>query len=377
MPIEGDSELSKSRNSKLGTRKSGQMISLKRYLDSDTPCSQSSEEDLSRGACNALLSAYRSGLAEMAACGVSACPPLAAQLSRGLTRIDEDLGEHPGLAAVMAAENALREALQKWGEQTAQHYEQKAEEVRDLLLVMARTAESLGHTDNRYAQQLDLVTTQLESIASLQDITKIRTSVEESARHLKNSVVRMTAENKAVVEHLRAEVSTYVSKLEKAELIASSDTLTGLGSRIWAEGRIQQRIASGAPFSVVMIDIGGFRRVNQEFGNLVGDLILKEFARELRSSCRFSDLVARWGGDEFIIVLDCVGLDAKANAARLQSWICRPYLVPGRSGHVSVRLAASMGLAEYREGDSLQGLLERADAALCAERETARNKMTA
>ena len=302
---------------------------------------------------------------------------LAAELKRGLTRVDEGLGDHPDLQASARAKDALREVLQDWGKKTAQHYEQKAGEVKDLLLVMARTAESLGHRDDQYAQQLDVVSMQLKSIATLDDISRIRASVEESALQLKSSVVRMTAESKAVIEHLRAEVYTYQSKLERAEHIAACDALTGLGSRLWAEGRIQQRIATGLPFSIVMIDVNGFRRVNQEYGNLVGDLILKEFARELRSSCRFSDLVARWGGDEFLVVLDCGGLDVQRQIARLQSWICRPYLVPGRSGHVSVRLGVSIGLAEYRQGDDMRGLLERADAGLCAQQEVPGKKLTA
>ncbi|WP_348261249.1 GGDEF domain-containing protein [Telmatobacter sp. DSM 110680] len=324
-----------------------------------------------------LLWAYRASLLEMTDCGTSACPGLAAELKAGLTRVDEGLGVIPNLQTVASAKNTLREVLQNWGKKTALHYEQKAGEIRDLLLVMARTAESLGHRDDLYAQQLDLVTKQLDGISRLDDISKIRATVEESATQLKNSVARMTSESRAVIEHLRVEVSTYQSKLEKAEHIAACDPLTGLGSRLWAEARIQQRIGTGLPFSIVMIDITGFRRVNQEYGNLVGDLILKEFAKELRSSCRFTDLVARWGGDEFLVVPDCAGGDLEGQITRLQSWICRPYLVPGRSGHASIRLGASIGIAEYREGDNLQDLLERADAKLCAQQEIARRKLTA
>ena len=123
-----------------------------------------------------------------------------------------------------------------------------------------------------------------------------------------------------------------------------------------------------------MIDVEGFRRVNQEYGNLVGDLVLKEFARELRSSCRLSDLVARWGGDVFIVVLDCPGRRREAANRTFGLVDFRPYQVPGRSGHVSVRLAASIGVAEYREGDNLQEILERADAALCAQQELTRKR---
>ncbi len=353
------------------------MISLKRYLDADTSRIDNPEKNCSPEACSALLSAYRSGLAEMGECGANACSDLAMELKRGLTRIDEGLGEHPGIPVITMTNDALRELLQDWGKKTAQYSTQKAAEVKDLLLVMARTAESLGLRDGRYAQQLGSVTAQLETIAKLEDVTRIRSSVEESARQLKSSVARMTSESKAVIDHLRAEVSTYQAKLERSEHKASCDALTGLGTRLWAEEQIQRRIDSASPFCFLMIDVEGFRRVNHEYGNLVGDLVLKAFATELRSSCRFSDLVARWGGDVFIVVLDCPGADAKRQIPRLASWISGPYQVPGRSGHVSIRLAVSIGVAEYREGDNLQEILERADAALCAEQELTRKRMSA
>ncbi len=353
------------------------MISLKRYLDSDKTRDSESEEDFSSHACLALLSAYRSAMTEFGECGANACPDLAPELKRGLTRLDKDLGDNLRIPAITVTREALRELLHGWGNKTALYYQQKTGEVKDLLLVIARTAESLGHKDDQYAQQLDSVTAKLETIAKLEDITRIRSSVEESARQLKSSVARMTTENRAVIDHLRVEVSTYQAKLEKAEYVASCDPLTGLGSRLWAEARIQQRIDCGNPFCVVVIDVHGIRRVNHEFGSLVGDLILKEFARVLRSSCRMSDLVARWAGDEFIVVLDCCAPDARIQVARLQPWISGPYQVPGRSGHVSVRLSTAIGLSEFCNGDSLQDVLERADEALCAEREQARAEMTA
>ncbi|MGC1423003.1 MAG: GGDEF domain-containing protein [Terracidiphilus sp.] len=353
------------------------MISLKRYLDSARIRLDEPQEDRSQEPYSALLSAYRSALVEIGECGANACPDLASELKRGLARFDEDLGDHPSVSAINLTKEGVRDLLQGWGDKTAIYYQQKAGEVKDLLLVMARAAESLGQKDSLHTQQLDSLTAQLETIAQLQDVTRIRASVDESARQLRSSAARMAAESKAVIDHLRVEVLTYQAKLEKAEYAASCDALTGLGSRLWVEARLQQRIEFGNPFCILMIDVHGFRGVNHEFGNLVGDLIVKEFARELRSSCRFSDLVARWAGDRFLVVIDCKAADATAQIARLQSWICGPYQVPGRSGHVSVRLSTAIGLAEFREGDNLHEILERADVALSTEREQARSRMTA
>jgi diguanylate cyclase (GGDEF)-like protein len=353
------------------------LISLKRYLDADLGQRETTEDDCPREAFSALISAYRSGLAEFADCGTAASPETASELKKGLAHIDERFATPLDINAIQAAEATVRTLLRSWSEKTTAHLNRNAQEVKDLLLVMARTAESLGYRDDRYAHQLDEVTTQLESIASLQDISRVRASVELSARNLKRSVARMTAESKTIIEHLRVEVSAYQTKLERSERIAFCDDLTGLGNRRWIEARIQQRIESGAPFSVLMIDIQQLSRVNEENGNLIGDLLLKEFAGELRASCRFSDLVARWGGDEFIVVLDTIGADARGQVARLRSWICRPYHLPARNGSVSVRLDASFGLAEFREGDSLLELLERADAEVCAQRQRMRTQKTA
>ena len=342
-----------------------EMISLKRYLDLG---SKNREEVRAEPAWEVLLSAYRSSLTEIGECSAEVCPSMGPDLVRGIGRILEELGPAPGSDSIRSSEPAVRDVLRSWSAKTAQHYERKAGEVKDLLLVMARTAESLGHKDDRYARQLDAVTSKLETIADLDDVTRIRASVESSARELKNSVAKMSAESKAVIDHLRAEVCTYQAKLEKAEYVASRDALTGLGSRHWIESLILQRIDYGSAFSIVLIDIEGFRRVVDEYGNLVGDLVLKEFARELRSSCRFTDIVGRWGGDQFIVVLDHCGPEMQTQVARLGTQISKSYHVPGRTGYVKVRLDVVLGTAEYRLGEHLQELLERADAAMCLHR---------
>ena len=347
------------------------MISLKKYLDSNQVRSLDAEVSSAPQPSSVLLSAYRALLADIGECSESVCPDLSAELKSNLIRIDEELAHDPDVKGIARTGSIVDDLLQDWGKKTAQHYLDKAGEVKDLLLVMARTAESLGHRDDRYAQKLDSVTSQLQTIASLDDVSKMRASLEESARQLKSSVTQMSAENKSVIEHLRVEVLTYQAKLEKANHLASCDALTGLGSRVWIEARMQQRIDSGSPFSILMIDIMEFRRVNDEFGRMVGDMLLKEFAGELRSSCRLSNLVARWSGDTFLVVLDASGSTAVEQAERLRAWISRQYLIPGRPGHASVRLDASIGCAEYREGDTVQGILERADAALCASCEPA------
>lgn len=338
------------------------MISLKKYLDSAQPGSDQAAPECATDAFPDLVRAYGSALTAMGNCGADVCPALGQDLKRNLERFEDGLASPLSAQSVAAMDLGVRNLLQDWGRQTVQHYRQRAREVKDLLLVMAGTAESLGHRDARCSQQIDEVTAQLEGIASFDDVAEIHAAVKKSATELTASVARMTAEGKAVVDHLRVEVSTYQSKLEQAEYLISCDPMTGVGSRLWVEDRIQTRIDAGSIFCAAIFDIDGFQRVNEKHGHWVGDQLLKEFAKELRSACRSTDIVGRWGGDEFVVVLDCGLEDAKPQIGRLSTWVSGGYKVPGRMIDLDIRVEVSVGTAEHRQGERLQDLLDRVDA---------------
>lgn len=348
------------------------MISLKKYLESaeSRPIQPVNAQD--DAVLPAITGAYRSALLEMGNCSIAACPALGAGLQQRLASSAERLDAPLDLQALAATEANVRDDLMNWGKDTARHYQESTAEVKGILLLMARTAESVGERDQRASQQINEVTKRLRSIANLEDLTQIRSSIERSATDLKASVDRITAEGKAAIERLRAEVSSYQARLEEAEYIASCDALTGLSSRLWTEGQLQRRIDSGAVFCAVVLDIDGFKHVNDSHGHLVGDLLLKQFALELRSACRSTDIVGRWGGDEFLVLFDCAFADASAQTGRLRKWICGEYSLKGRSGAQKIRVDVSFGLAEHIPGEALKDLLDRADAQMYENKKASR-----
>ena len=338
------------------------MISLKKYMDS--PTAVSPEECDHTDILPAALAAYGSALLGMGNCSVEVCPALGDGLKLQLSGLQASLSISMGRAAVEATAVGVREQLQDWGRHTARHYREKAGEVRELLLVMARTAESVGARDRRCTEQIDEVTSRLKAIACLEDLGEIRVSIQKSAAELKSSFDRLTAEGKAVLDDLRKQVSTYQTKLEEAEEIASRDLLTGLRSRLSLENLLESRIAKGSPFCLAMIDIDGFKKVNDAYGHLAGDELLKQFATELKSACRSTDAIGRWGGDEFVILLDSSQSEAGGRIDRLRKWVCGDYTVAGVAGPAKLTLDASIGLTEYVKGESIKALLARADAAM-------------
>jgi diguanylate cyclase (GGDEF)-like protein len=340
------------------------MISLKKYLDSAPLAAVGAAERA--GILQAALTAYGSALVEMGNCSLNACPGLGASLKQRLEGLKAGLNPAMTRETVQATERGVQEQLRDWGLRTARHYQEKASEVKELLLLMTRAAEGVGARDQRCAGQMSQVTERLKRIASLDDLTEIRASIEKSAAELKSSIARMTEESKAAAEVLRKQVSTYQAKLEEAEEIASRDALTGVRSRLCTESHIESRMAAGAKFCLAMVDIDDFKRVNDEHGHVTGDELLKEFAGELCSVCRATDVIGRWGGDEFVVLLDCSREEASERIERLRRWVCGDYTVAGKSGAIKLRLDASIGVAECVRGESMKALVARADAAMYA-----------
>jgi diguanylate cyclase (GGDEF)-like protein len=363
------------------------MISLKKYLDTEQTASEAPGEPggqahregkapEGKALLPVAMAAYRSPLLEMGHCSLDASPAHGPELKQGLCRLEESLSAGVTPEIVEATESSVRQQLQSWGQRTAIHQRQQAGEVKEILLVMSRTAESVGQRDQRCARQINEVTTRLKTIANLEDLTLIRASIEKSASELRTSIDRMTAEGKAALDELRVEVSSYQVKLEAAEQIASCDSLTGLRSRLCVEGQIERRIKTGLPFCVAMIDIDGFKQVNDDHGHLAGDELLKQFSNKLQAACRSTDLIGRWGGDEFIILLYCGIADARAQSDRFQEWVCGNYTVQGSSGPGKLRVEASIGLAEHAPNQTMKELLARADAAMYQRKAASRGDET-
>jgi diguanylate cyclase (GGDEF)-like protein len=366
----------------------GRMISLKKYWDAphtvveETPSQEIDRKStihLAKGDGSVLdltVAAYQSALREMGSCSVEACTAVGTGLKQSLDKLEGKLSSGVTSSTLASTEKSVRDQLQDWGRRTAAHYREKTAEVKDLLLVMTRAAESVGERDQRCARQMSDVTTRLKAIATLEDLTQIRSSIEKSAVELKMSLDRMAVEGKQAIAELKAEVSVYQVKLEEAEQLASKDALTGLRNRNWVEKRIERRIEEGTPLAVAIVDIDAFKCVNDEHGHVVGDDLLKEFSGELKWASRAGDVIGRWGGDEFILVLDSTQAEAEAQVERLRDWMSGSYNVQSINGPLKLKVQSSIGFASHVRGESMKDLLARADAAMYQHKRSPRGAFT-
>jgi diguanylate cyclase (GGDEF)-like protein len=147
---------------------------------------------------------------------------------------------------------------------------------------------------------------------------------------------------------------------------ALHDPLTGLPNRRLFADRLQRLLSSSRrtsrPFALVLLDLDGFKEVNDTFGHLQGDRVLREVAHRLHAHARSSDTIARVGGDEFALLFPEMDEEsARTMLGKLTRLFVQPVLLDGRE----FRVGASMGLAVYpADGTSAERLVERADAAM-------------
>ncbi|MBK1733869.1 hypothetical protein CKO15_00955 [Halorhodospira abdelmalekii] len=185
-----------------------------------------------------------------------------------------------------------------------------------------------------------------------------------------------------IILALAATAATMRDKLQsallRAELLhywAKTDSLTGIGNRRAADALLAQADSLlkryGRPFSLLLLDIDHFKRVNDRHGHAVGDQVIVEIARRLSETVRATDSVTRWGGEEFLIIAQESALaEAYALAERCRAGLAAEPMC-------GVEVTATFGVTEVGADETVDAALVRADSLLYAGKAAGRNRVMA
>jgi diguanylate cyclase (GGDEF)-like protein len=185
-----------------------------------------------------------------------------------------------------------------------------------------------------------------------------------------------------LAERLRANNSTVQANMELCahfEAVALSDALTGVHSRRWLDETLprlcDRHRFDGQALSLAVVDVDHFKRINDQYGHQTGDLVLVEVAKTMRNRLRPTDFIARFGGEEFVLIFPHTSLAGAAIAAERLREAVRVAILKTREGEQIPCATVSIGLAELQPGQDVARLLHTADDALYRAKHKGRNRV--
>jgi diguanylate cyclase (GGDEF)-like protein len=333
------------------------MTSIKKHID---------EWEQSVARCT--LKAWCAALACVGRNTERAIPGLKGGLRGTLGELAERLQKDATPAIIEDSGNRFELELGRWADAVIEDLQKKTIDVKETMLTLAAAAERITQRDTVNSTRFGELTVRLQSIARLEDISAIRQQLTASALDLKANVQRMEEEGRATVRHLQTQIEIYRAQASESDRRASTDQLTGVKNRRGLELALESRRERQAPFSLILLDLNGFKEINDKHGHLAGDELLKLFAGELREQFRPADVVGRWGGDEFIVITDAPPGELEAFLNRVRRWVLGKYKVRTPNGILEIKADAAIGVAAWDLREDADRLLARADSQMYADK---------
>jgi diguanylate cyclase len=225
--------------------------------------------------------------------------------------------------------------------------------------------EALQHLYNEYQDQL----------RKIERITRISDKVQLNSKRETATVIERFEKSIKKLERIAKISDRYQSVLQElnAELHHASthDPLTNIGNRKFITEHLTAAMERPDPFSIVLLDIDHFKNINDTYGHGGGDAALTAIAQNLRSSLQAGDVMGRWGGEEFMILLPNTSLDTALFRAERLRLNLEALTIPSTDSEI--RVTASFGICEHQTSETLRQTISRADKALYQAKQQGRN----
>jgi len=249
---------------------------------------------------------------------------------------------------------------------------------QSLEAMMTELSQSMRDTHSssqQFKQRMD------ENVDSLQRVEQEGWSLEEIMGLVRNlakdaqEVRRSTVAFNGTLADAAKEIARLQAELAKTQKQVLLDALTGLANRRYFDDELNAQITQG-PMCLILLDIDHFKKVNDEYGHVMGDLVLKAVAKKLQNSCRDADQAFRFGGEEFAVVCSNTSLDeARRIAERMRKALERIQVKNRRTGELLGDISASFGVAQLKPKMDAGQLIEEADKQLYAAKHLGRNRV--
>jgi diguanylate cyclase (GGDEF)-like protein len=261
-------------------------------------------------------------------------------------------------------------------EKAHKHLAERETEFSDLIQVLADMMGSLDGSHTGFTAQLDRSAERLTRMVDINDIRILKRRLALEVEAIRKLSADKRASDEALRAHFTGEIERLQIRLAQSVEEASLDQLTRVGNRGRFERTLRQWVrshrTSGVPFVLAMVDVDDFKQINDSFGHQEGDRVLSEIARTLATGVRSTDLVARYGGDEFVVMLS--HSTAAQAMDRLRSFVETLSHIPTESPG-GAPLTLSVGATEWDVDDEPEEMVSRADAAMYQAKRNGKNRV--
>jgi diguanylate cyclase (GGDEF)-like protein len=309
---------------------------------------------------NPALECYLSSIVEIADAIEASSPEIASSFREHLLALRSRLVGNPSPSELERSREAMHRILQSFCQRARLRNETLSRELSQTLSMVARTEDSSAGRNVQYVERLVDFVDRLEAAVRSSDFGRLAAHAAE----LRDFAQSIELDSRDDFARLRQKMIEIQRRLQEAELLATLDPLTGVANRRDLDRELAARIESAQEFCVLLFDLNGFKGINDRFGHLYGDQVLKQLAARLSGQVRARDYVCRWGGDEFLAILACDLAIAQSRSKQIAEHLNGPYRIAGPGGELRVDVAVTVGLVQYCAGESQEQLFRRVDESM-------------
>jgi diguanylate cyclase len=245
-----------------------------------------------------------------------------------------------------------------------------ADEIEQVMAVIGVAEDSAAH----YSDNLIKASARLGTVKDRESLRAIVESLVLASKAAETTSLKLQDQLQAMWE----EVGQLRKDLDTIRTESHADALTSLGNRKYFNAALERSVAEAhantAPLSLLLVDVDNFETINETFGHIVGDRVLRFVANALKGGITGNDIATRYGGEEFAVIMPRTPLRAAVETADLlRIAVMKGELVRRSTGEKQTRVTISIGVAALHSRTTPQALIEAADVCLLAAKRSGRN----
>ena len=310
---------------------------------------------------DAAVECYLSTILDVQEHAVNITPELTRDHQLALRTLHRDSFTNRSKEGLAFSRASLIRALADYREKAHACLSQRENDVRSMIGELASAAETMSFHNETHSTRLKDFTEKLQTTARATSLDQMKRDLTTHVAELRSTNHSIWMENTSSTSLIQSRLTEFQERLELAEKRATTDSLTGLLNRGEGEARLRHGLDQGRAISILLIDLNDFKQVNDRWGHLCGDQVLRVFSRNLELLVRPSDIVCRWGGDEFLVVCQSSDFMDGTRVAELRDKLRSQYKIVALGKIFEIRISASVGVAQARSGECIDDLLIRAD----------------